>query len=169
MKTSTTALVLATVASLLLLTGCAAAGEPEPQAPADASAPSAQEPNSTADDAAESGDSESDLIQQGPPITVDFQCGQISLLGTYRLRLDQGFSSSEAGEAGKQAQEEMFRDLWASTLDGKDDVGVHIRAIQRAIKSGDRAEYDKAYGEASQACTANGSGIAMKFLPGEGG
>lgn len=108
-------------------------------------------------------------LTQGPPVTIDFQCGQISILATYQLRLDTELSNSGHGEQGRQAQAEMLNDLWATAADGDTPITEHLRAVQNSLDKGDRAQFDSAYERAAKACAANGSGIVMKFLPGEGG
>ncbi|QZY52321.1 hypothetical protein [Leucobacter tenebrionis] len=135
----------------LALAGCTADADPQPTPETDAAM------NQETFDALE------------PSITADFQCGQLSLLATYQLRLDQGLSGAEGDEAGRAAQERMLEDLWASLLEGDTAITPHIRDIKEALEEGDTVKYSEASEAASSACTENGTGIQMGFLPGEGG
>ncbi|MBL3689818.1 hypothetical protein D3226_07560 [Leucobacter chromiireducens subsp. chromiireducens] len=107
--------------------------------------------------------------EEAESIMANYQCGQFAILETYQLRLDLGFSNDGFGEVGQQAQQQMLNDLWASVISGKSPVSKHLNAIQKALKDGDREAYDTASGQAAQACAANGTGLTMQFLPGEGG
>ncbi len=104
-----------------------------------------------------------------PEVALAFQCGQLSLLETYDIRVLKGFSNAGTGEPGKAAQEQMLKDLWLTAADLDTPFSTVLKKMQGHLTDGNDEKFHEELPEARALCAANGTMVSMSFLPGEGG
>lgn len=150
MRTFTRTLTAA-VAALIVLTqvGCAAErSSPLPTQP-EAQSKSVQGPGT-------------------PQITVEFECGELSLLLSAKSHLDAAHTKGTIDDAAYRLRFEEIAEMWATSVFGNTPVSTPALSLRKQIASEDLENYEATAGEAKQACWDNGSGILTVALPSDG-
>ena len=104
--------------------------------------------------------------------SVDFECGQVTMLSTLEFRVGLREAQGTATPEDLAREKADLQDLFAriSTGNGKTPITPHLRAAKKQAEDGvDGEQFGRAMADARNACSANGSMTYIMARPGEGG
>lgn len=101
--------------------------------------------------------------------SVDFECGQVSLLSNLEFRVSLREAQGTATPEELAREKADLRDLFARVAVGKTPVSPFLRTAKKKAEEGGDGELSEALAAARNACEANGSTVYIQAVPGEGG